>query len=104
SCDSDNLPNEPCQFQHGGSLCGSLSFPCIVGHAIIAWRTFVESERLLFRFGQRRIADAAHSAANARRLKNLSSNDLANSFPVFMLTNDCVNMRDRGDSFTLHFE
>ena len=36
--------------------------------------------------------------------KICSANDFANSFPVFLLTNQRVNMRDCGDSFALHFE
>jgi hypothetical protein len=64
----------------------------IVVHVIITWRDFIKSERLFFVFSQRRVADAADSAANARRLKNRSADDLANSLPVFLLTNERVNV------------
>jgi len=50
------------------------------------------------------VADSAHDTTNASRFKNLSSDNLANSFSVFLLTNQGVNVWDRGDSFALHFK
>src|SRR5260370_20418038 len=74
-------------------------FRLVVAHAVIA---FAKSELLFFIFG--RVADAAHSTTNARRLKNLFADDRADSLSIFLLTNQRVNVGDRGDSFALHFE
>src|SRR5436305_3961941 len=65
---------------------------------------FIDGECLLFIFGQRRVADSGHGATNASNFKNLSADDLANPLPVFLLTNQCVNVWDRDDSFLLHFK
>src|SRR5882724_1294197 len=98
------MPNKPCQFQHGGSLYGSHRFPLVIAHTVITWRSFIKGERLFFVFSQRRVTDTADSTANARGLKNLSANDLANSFPVFLLTNQRVNIWDHRDSLALDFK
>jgi hypothetical protein len=80
-------PGETCQFQHGGSFYGSHFFPLVIGHAIITRRDVIKSERLLFHFGQRRVADTTHRATDACRFKNPLADNFANLFSVFLLAN-----------------
>ena len=92
------------ELQRGHALYDAHGLPFVIAHAIIAWRDLIKSECLFLDLSQWRVAGAADCATNARGLKNLSANDLANLFPVFLLTNQRVNVRDCGDSFALHFE
>src|SRR6266436_2803489 len=66
------------ELQRGHALYDVHGLPFVIAHATIAWRDLIKSECLLLDLSQRRVADAAHRAADARSFKNLSANGFAN--------------------------
>ena len=92
------------QLQRGYALYDADRLPFVIAHALISRACLIKSERLLFDFSQWRVTDSAHSAADARGLKNLSADSFANPLPVLLLANQGINKRNCENFFPLHFE